>query len=87
MSPSDFQFDPIEAVIADIRDGRMVIVTDDEDRENEGDLVCAAQLVTAQHVNFMAKHARGLICAPITEEKARALGLPAMTQRNRDAFS
>lgn len=87
MSPTDFQFDPIESVIADIREGRMVIVTDDEDRENEGDLVCAAQLVTAQHVNFMAKHARGLICAPITEDKARALGLPAMASRNRDAFS
>lgn len=87
MSSTDFQFDPIDAVIADIREGRMVIVTDDEDRENEGDIVCAAEKATPQVINFMAKHARGLICAPITEEKARLLGLPAMVQRNRDAFS
>lgn len=87
MSSSDFQFDPIEAVIADIRDGKMVIVTDDEDRENEGDLICAAEKVTAQHVNFMAHQACGLICAPITEERARALGLPAMVARNREALS
>jgi 3,4-dihydroxy 2-butanone 4-phosphate synthase/GTP cyclohydrolase II len=87
MSAPDFQFDSIEAVIADIRDGKMVIVTDDEDRENEGDLVCAAEKVTAQHVNFMAHHACGLICAPITEERARTLGLPAMVARNREALS
>jgi len=87
MSSTDFQFDPIDMVIADIREGRMVIVTDDEDRENEGDIICAAEKTTSQVINFMAKHARGLICAPITEEKARLLGLPAMVQRNRDAYS
>lgn len=87
MSSPDFQFDSIESVIADIRDGKMVIVTDDEDRENEGDLICAAEKVTAQHVNFMAHHACGLICAPITEERARTLGLPAMVARNREALS
>lgn len=85
--PNAFQFDPIEAVIADIRDGRMVIVTDDEDRENEGDLICAAEKVTPQIINFMATHGRGLICAPLTEERARVLGLNAMVERNRDAFS
>jgi len=87
MSSPDFQFDPIEAVIADIRDGKMVVVTDDEDRENEGDLICAAEKVTAQHVNFMARYACGLICAPITEERAKTLGLPAMVARNREALS
>lgn len=87
MSNNDFQFDPIDAVIADIREGRMVIVTDDEDRENEGDIVCAAGKITPQVINFMAKNARGLICAPISEEKAKSLGLPAMVQRNRDTFS
>ncbi len=85
--PHDFLFDPIEAVIQDIRDGRMVIVTDDEDRENEGDLICAAEKITPQIVNFMATHGRGLICAPLTEERAKALGLNAMVERNRDAFS
>jgi len=85
--PNDFQFDPIEAVIQDIRDGRMVIVTDDEDRENEGDLICAAEKITPQIVNFMATHGRGLICAPLTEDRAKTLGLTAMVERNRDAFS
>ncbi|MDB6075599.1 MAG: ribBA [Verrucomicrobiaceae bacterium] len=83
----DFQFDPIEAVIADIREGRMVIVTDDEDRENEGDLICAAEKITPQIVNFMATHGRGLICAPLTEDRAKVLGLTAMVEKNRDAFS
>ncbi len=83
----DFQFDAIEAVIADIREGRMVIVTDDEDRENEGDLICAAEKVTPQVINFMATHGRGLICAPITEERARTLHLSAMVERNREAYS
>ncbi len=85
--PHDFQFDSIEAVIADIREGRMVIVTDDEDRENEGDLICAAEKVTPQIINFMATHGRGLICAPITEERARALSLSAMVERNQEAYS
>ncbi|MEO5912808.1 MAG: 3,4-dihydroxy-2-butanone-4-phosphate synthase, partial [Luteolibacter sp.] len=72
---SKVHFDPISEVIADIRRGRMVIVTDDADRENEGDLVIAAAKVTQAHVNFMAKFGRGLICAPITEERAQKLGL------------
>ncbi|MDQ3258489.1 MAG: 3,4-dihydroxy-2-butanone-4-phosphate synthase, partial [Acidobacteriota bacterium] len=57
----------IEEAAIDIRDGRMVIVVDDEDRENEGDLVCAAEKVTPDVINFMATHARGLICMPLTE--------------------
>lgn len=79
-------FDPIPAVIADIRKGRMVIVTDDADRENEGDLVMAASKVTPNAVNFMAKFGRGLICAPITGERAQQLGLPRMVAQNREFF-
>lgn len=79
-------FDPIASVIADIRRGRMVIVTDDADRENEGDLLMAASKVTPSAVNFMAKHGRGLICAPITEERARKLGLQRMVAHNRELF-
>ncbi len=79
-------FDPIPAVIADIRKGRMVVVTDDADRENEGDLVMAASKVTPNAVNFMAKFGRGLICAPITGERAQQLGLPRMVASNREFF-
>lgn len=79
-------FDPIPSVIADIRRGRMVIVTDDADRENEGDLVMAAAKVTPNAVNFMAKFGRGLICAPITEDRAAALGLQRMVAQNREVF-
>ncbi|MEC9355564.1 MAG: bifunctional 3,4-dihydroxy-2-butanone-4-phosphate synthase/GTP cyclohydrolase II [Gemmatimonadota bacterium] len=77
-------FDRVEKAIADIREGRMVIVADDEDRENEGDLVMAAAKVTPDHVNFMTKHGRGLICVTLTDERADALDLPLMTQRNTD---
>lgn len=77
-------FDPITEVIEEIRKGRMIIVTDDEDRENEGDLVMAASKATSQSVNFMAHHGRGLICAPITEERATKLGLQRMVAHNRE---
>src|ERR1044071_7154232 len=63
-------FASIEEAAADMRDGRMIIIVDDEDRENEGDLVCAAELVTPEAVNFMATHARGLICMPLTMQVA-----------------
>ncbi|MEM8953648.1 MAG: bifunctional 3,4-dihydroxy-2-butanone-4-phosphate synthase/GTP cyclohydrolase II [Verrucomicrobiota bacterium] len=79
-------FSPIDDVIQDIRDGKMVIVTDDANRENEGDLVAAASKVTPEIVNFMAMHGRGLICTPITEETAKRLDLPIMVQENRAAF-
>ena len=65
-------FDRVEDAIEDIRNGKLVIVADDEDRENEGDLVCAASVVTAEQVNFMAKHGRGLICVALTRERADA---------------
>ena len=73
----------IAAAIEDIRKGRMVILVDDENRENEGDLVCAAEKVTPQLINFMITHARGLVCVPLPEEKLDALALPPMTQDNR----
>ena len=67
-------FDSVEAAIEDIRAGKMVIVADDEDRENEGDLVCVAAKITPETVNFMATHGRGLICVALTPERADALG-------------
>ena len=72
---SQFTFDPVEELVADIRQGKMVIVTDDEHRENEGDLVVAAAHATPEAITFMATHARGLICAPITAERAAELNL------------
>ena len=79
-------FDPIESVIADLRKGKMVIVVDDADRENEGDLVMAAQHVTPAAVNFMAKFGRGLICVPTTGERLQQLGVDRMVQHNRESF-
>ena len=76
----------IEEAIADIRDGKMVVLVDDEDRENEGDLTLAAEFVTPEAINFMARHGRGLICLSITEEKAQALQLPPMVHDNSSAF-
>jgi len=78
------KFDRVEDAIEEIRKGRMVIVADDEDRENEGDLVMAAAAVTPDHVNFMAKHGRGLICVALSAERADELDLPLMTDRNTD---
>ena len=69
-------------IIADIKAGKIVILTDAEDRENEGDLVMAAQFVTPEAINFMIKHARGLVCLPMADELIDRLGLPMMTQNN-----
>jgi 3,4-dihydroxy 2-butanone 4-phosphate synthase/GTP cyclohydrolase II len=79
-------FQTIEAAIADLQDGRMVILLDDEDRENEGDLVIAAEKITPEAVNFMATHGRGLICLTLTDERADHLELMPMVQENRAAF-
>lgn len=79
-------FDSIDSVIADIRRGRMVILVDDADRENEGDVIMAAEFVTPQAVNFMAKHGRGLICVPTTSERLKQLGIEEMVKQNRDSF-
>ena len=76
------QFASIEDAIAEIREGRMVIIVDDEDRENEGDLVCAAEKATPEIVNFMARHARGLICLPLSEERCDELHLTTQVADN-----
>src|SRR6201981_2077048 len=81
-----FQFDAIDDVVSDIAKGRIVIVTDDADRENEGDLVMAAEKVTPEAINFMATHGRGLICAPISNERAEQLGLQRMVAQNREMY-
>jgi 3,4-dihydroxy 2-butanone 4-phosphate synthase / GTP cyclohydrolase II len=74
---------PIQDIVADIRAGRMVVLVDEEDRENEGDLVLAAEYVTPEAINFMAKHGRGLICLTLTEARCRQLNLPLMVRDNR----
>src|SRR6188474_358909 len=74
---------PVTEVVAAIRAGEIVILVDDEDRENEGDLIFAAEFVTAEKVNFLAKHGRGLICMAVTEEHAARLGLRPMVEQNR----
>ncbi len=84
MSDTSLLFSPIPEIVAEIAAGRLVIVADDPSRENEADLVGAASLCTAEMVNFMAVHARGLICAPVTAERAEELDLPQMTRRNRE---
>lgn len=78
------QLDSIEDAVADIRAGKIVIVVDDEDRENEGDFVCAAERITPEVINFMATYGRGLICTPIEEDKADRLGLTKMVEANTD---
>ena len=80
------RFNSIESVVADLRKGKMVIVVDDADRENEGDLIMAAQFVTPAAVNFMAKHGRGLICVPTHSERLKQLGIEQMVRQNRETF-
>ena len=82
----EIKLDAIEDAIKDIRDGKVIIVVDDEDRENEGDFVCAAESVTPQIINFMATHGRGLICAPLSEERCEELGLELMVGKNTAVF-
>jgi len=77
---------PIEDVLEDVKNGKMVIIVDDEDRENEGDLMIAAEKVTPQAINFMARHACGLICLSITEDRAKKLNLPLMVRENTSPF-
>ena len=80
------RFNSIESVVANLRRGKMVIVVDDADRENEGDVIMAAQFVTPAAVNFMAKHGRGLICVPTTSERLQQLGIERMVRQNRETF-
>jgi len=81
---SNIKLDNISDAIEDVRKGKIIIVVDDENRENEGDFICAADLVTPELINFMAKHARGLICTPITEKRSRKLNLYPMVSNNTD---
>jgi 3,4-dihydroxy 2-butanone 4-phosphate synthase/GTP cyclohydrolase II len=80
-------FATIEEAVEDIRNGKMVVVVDDPERENEGDLVCAAELVTPETINFMTLHGRGLICLALTGERCDQLGLPQMAHRNTEEQS
>ncbi len=84
--PDGAGFASVEEAVADIAAGKMVIVVDDEDRENEGDLTCAAEKVTPEIVNFMAQHGRGLICLPTTEERLTELGIPLMVTQNTTPY-
>ena len=78
------QFHTIEEALEDLRQGKLILVTDDPDRENEGDLICAAEFATTENVNFMATHGKGLICMPMSEEYVRKLRFPQMVQYNTD---
>jgi 3,4-dihydroxy 2-butanone 4-phosphate synthase/GTP cyclohydrolase II len=79
-------FTDVPGAVADIQAGRMVVVVDDEDRENEGDLTLAAEHVTPEAINFMARYGRGLICLSLTEDRANHLRLPPMTEQNSSLF-
>ena len=79
MSTKDkINYSTIEEAIEDLKKGRIILTTDDPDRENEGDMICAAEFATTENINFMAKYAKGLICTPMTSELASKLGLPQM---------
>ena len=84
-SPS-IAISPVQEIIAELRAGRMIILVDEEDRENEGDLVLAADHVSAEAINFMAKHGRGLICLTLTKERCQQLNLPLMVRENGTAL-
>ena len=81
---TNFKLNTIHEAIDDIRNGKVIIVVDDENRENEGDFVAAADKVTPQMINFMATHGRGLICAPLTENRCNDLELNMMVRNNTD---
>lgn len=77
------KIDTIEEAIDEIKHGKVIIVVDDEDRENEGDFICAAESITPEIVNFMATHGRGLICAPLMEDRCEELGLELMVEKTQ----
>ena len=80
----EFKYDTIEKAIEELKAGKIIVVTDDEDRENEGDFICAAEFATPENINFMATYGKGLICTPMSEEIANRLGLPPMVSENTD---
>ena len=79
-----FEFNTVEEALEDLKNGKIILVTDDEDRENEGDFICAAQFATTENINFMATHGKGLICMPMAEELCRKLMIPQMVTDNTD---
>lgn len=79
-----FKYSTVEEVVSDLRNAKLIMVTDDENRENEGDLICAAEFATTENVNFMAKYAKGLICMPMGEKMIEKLKLNQMVQNNTD---
>ena len=84
MKQKNNEFASIEEALEELKQGHMIIVTDDEERENEGDFICAAQFATTENVNFMAVYGKGLICMPMSEEIGERLGLQQMVQNNTD---
>lgn len=81
---SEFQFSTVDEALEDLKNGKIILVADDEDRENEGDMICAAEFATTENVNFMATHAKGLICMPMSQEICRRLQFPQMVTDNTD---
>ncbi len=81
---SEFQFSTVDEALEDLKNGKIILVADDEDRENEGDMICAAEFATTENVNFMATYAKGLICMPMSEEICRRLQFPQMVTDNTD---
>ena len=79
-----FQFNTIEEALEDLRQGKIILVTDDPDRENEGDFICAAQFATTENINFMATHGKGLICMPMSKKMADKLGVQQIASENTD---
>ncbi|MBQ9321193.1 MAG: 3,4-dihydroxy-2-butanone-4-phosphate synthase, partial [Eubacterium sp.] len=84
MEGKENHYSTVDQAIADLRAGKIILVTDDPDRENEGDMICAAEFATQANINFMATHAKGLICTPMSAEVAARLGLPPMVSENTD---
>ncbi|MEQ8575091.1 MAG: 3,4-dihydroxy-2-butanone-4-phosphate synthase, partial [Fulvivirga sp.] len=82
----EIKLNTIEEALEDVRNGKVIIVVDDEDRENEGDFICAAECITPEIVNFMATHGRGLICVPLVEERCEELELELMVGKNTATF-
>ena len=83
----EYKYNTIEEALQALKEGRLILCTDDPDRENEGDLICAAQFATTENVNFMAKYGRGLICTPMSQQIAKRLALPQMVSENTDNHS
>ena len=80
----EFQYGTVEQALEDLKQGKIILVSDDEDRENEGDMICAAEFATRENINKMASLAKGLICTPMSVEQANRLGLPPMVSKNTD---